>query len=868
MNMTKATALTLAALMAGAACFGRDLYSNDFATRSSFRAMPGSQWHTATYACPASLAYAFAMTNVACTALSPYGDLSKVQDGWTFSIASEKRGNIDFWTRTDDGSDNPFACFSSRTTSASGQQVMAMQPLYNVFSNGTVRISVDARAPTKVYSGYDGAFLRMELVPQSVLDSGATSYGFTPVYIGFSEDCKVITPVGYDGYGATKYSDDRIPSSGSFDRTRWYRIVTDIHLGTGTYACNVYDMGTAQPSLDTPTPAETYGTASGLTRPISATGPVSGLGIRMKYSTRYSLVDGAAATTNCPCADNIRLWWNASDSAASFTDDDLFYENDFSTRRVRTFARATKTASYAGTLVGTDAETYAFWDVATRVVPGSAANLTTSTTGGRDDWRRVNDGSGAKNANVVATEEDGGNVLAVVRSTGTTEYYAKVYHPIGTSMSDGFVKLEYDFRTPSAWVNWNNSKIFTVYLGGDAIRSGGAYLVRTGYSANGDSKFYPVVFRAGSKEVQTGTELSALTWYRASVVADLANSRFDFTIRRLGANSGSVNRAVDGSPIVSLQNVGFNPNGSGPVTTYSVIGFDYGDTFEKAQLLDNVRIWKGTDGANWDLVYQNDFNRRVRYGVQTVQEAPLLGGRVNGAGLDGWIRRGAGDATMLIRNAANPCATIEGEGSFAHAVQTFDKPVTKGKVVVRADIRPPTRMTDCAGHPASIFVGGDEYAQGEVCAAAGSRAFTDAAFGHFGFAVSGDLTALRYDRQGAKFYAEDGGGEHVGASVLSGDALMKWYRFEATFNLDAGTWTVTVYDQGAAQPAFDAANGTPVASFENLTFKYSDPSGFTAIGIAGGGTAGAAPLEADKKGVLFDNLKVVGSDDATIFVIR
>ena len=871
-NKTYYIMAAVAALFASAG-YGRDHYINDFATRTSVKPMPAGQWYETSYVCPSSLAYAFATTNIACTALSPYGDLSKVQDGWTFSIAGEKRGSIDFWTRTDDGASNPFACFSSRTTSAAGQQVMAMHPLYNAFSNGTLRISIDARAPATVYGGYDGAFLRINPVSAAAMDSGGASYGYTPVTIGFSEDCKVMTPVGYDGHGSAMYSDARIPSSGSFDRTHWYRIVADIHLDSRTYSCSVYDMGTEQPSLSTPTPGSAYGTATGLTRPLTAeTGPLTGLGLRMKYSTRYSLVNGAVSTTNCPCADNIRLWWNASDAATSFTDADLFYENDFSTRRIRTFAPTSKTASYAGELAMTNAETYAFWDVATKAAPGAGTNLVYSYSSnaksfGRDDWRKI--APGCQPANVVATEEDGGNVLAALKRTGDGNAYFRGYHPIGMSISEGFVKLEYDFRTPSKWVVSPGSKKTFVGIGNDGIRStSGTELIRIGYSANSDSKFYPYhLGYSGGNGVETGTPLATSTWYRVCVVADLENSTYDCNFYELGANSVTIGSDTPATPVFSLDDVPFRTGGTKPVTTLAINAYDFGLDFATAQLFDNVRIWKGTDGSAWDLVYENDFNKRVRYGIQTVQEASLLGDNVNGAGFDGWVRRGAGDAAMLIRNASNPYATIEGEGSFAHAVHTFGKPVVKGKVVVKADIRPPSRMTDCAGHPASIYVGGDEYAQGEVGTASGLRAFTDAVAGHFGFAVSGSSTILGY-YSNAKMYAEDATGERLDSAELTGDALMKWYRFVATFDVDAHTWSVDVYDQGTEQPASGDANGSLVTSFTGLTFKYADPTGISAIGIAGGGTSGAAPLESDKKGVLFDNISVVGDELGFVLSFR
>ena len=863
-NKTYYVMAAVAALFASAG-YGRDHYINDFATRTSVKPMPGGQWYSTDYVYPASLCYSYSEPADACTPLSPYGDLSKVQDGWTFSVASTNRGKVEFWARTDPDSDNPFGCFS-RIGTYVDQQVMAIQPLYNAFSNGTLRLSVDVRAPSRVYGGYDGAFLRIGLACSNVLAADATTYGNFPLVVGFSEDCKYLTPVGTDGYGNSRYG-----AQISFDRANWYRLVTDINLDSNTYSWSAYDMGSDQPSLSTPTPSTAIGTATDNTWPLTAaTGPVTGLAIRMRRSTRYSLTDSYVDTTNCPCVDNFRIWWNASSASTSFGDSDLFYENDFSTRRVRTLASGSKAATYSGELAETDAETYVFWDVATKAVPGSSANLTTSATAGRDGWRKVD--AYCHNANVVATGEDGGNVLAVVRRTGQSDYYFKAYHPIGTTVSDGLLKFEYDFRTPSEWmVGSQGYKYFDIFIGGDGVRSnGGAPLVRTGFSANGDLKFYPSVYRSGTREVQSANELSALTWYRVSIVADLMKSTYDYSIYELGAKSGPLDRDIPAEPFLSLVGIPFNPSASGPITTFALYDYDFGDTFAKAQLLDNVRVWTGSDGSNWSLVYQNDFNKRIRYGLPTVQEAKLLDDGVNRPGLDFWMRRGAGDAAMFLRNAMNPFATVEGEGSFAHAVHTLGKPVTKGKVVVRADIRPPSRVSNRIPHAAAIYIGGDAYAQGEVGTAEGVRTFTDVAAGCFGFAGNtGDVTALGYCRT-QKIVVEDSNGAQAWASTLSGDALLKWYRFVATFDLDTKTWNLDVYNQGTTRPAFDDANGSAVVSFTNLEFKHVDPTGFTAIGIEAGGSSGsdADPRAVDKKGVLIDNISVVGDEQGFILSFK
>ena len=499
------------------------------------------------------------------------------------------------------------------------------------------------------------------------------------------------------------------------------------------------------------------------------------------------------------------------------------------------------------------------------MVQNDTSNLAPYTAGkttGRDDWLHVKDGRHL--GKVYATGQAGGNVLALILSPGYNNYYARINHPVGTAIDSQYVKAECDVRTMSQWVNFGNGYWFA-YLGLNGDDGFSSYAARFGFTTDAwanRGKFFPYYRTAGGAVKDTSVELKPSTWYRIRVVGNRSTGKLSYDVYELGSDSGTFDRAVPASPVYSIANVDFD--GSKVITHYSFEGYDLGSTYAEAPLMDNVRIWKGTDGSNWDLVYQNDFNRRVRYGLHTVQEAKLLPDDINRVGLDGWIRRGAGAGDMYVRNASNPYATIESEGGFAHAVQTFSKPEKTGKIVVRADIRPPSRMTDKADYPGCIYVGGDKYAQGEIGTQAGLQTFTDAAFACFGFARSGAIQKMDFYNH-ATLFARDGNGEQLDSVDVD---LANWYRFVAKFDLGAKTWRLDVYRQGTAQPTSNSADGTLVKSFENLEFIYDDPSGFSAIGVAGGGTTGDKPLEADKGSVLFDNIKITGSEPATRIIVR
>ena len=862
MNRTKTTSLVAVAILAGTACSGRDLYENDFAARSSFRAMPGSQWYSSAYstALPAPLAYRFTQTTTNMTPLSAYGDLSKMQDGWIMAVGPDKRRYVDFWVRTLEGSDNPCACASNMKAYynqyGSG---MILQPLYNSFTNGYLRVSADFKAPAKLGTASDEN-MRVSLLRESANPPRTYSLGPSATTFGIMEGCTTLRATGASGWGYSA----RIPDSGNVDKTHWFRLVLDADLGNRTYVLAAYDMGTQQPTLETATPNTPYGVADNGHLAASSDNPISAIAFYTVSATYKSTAsDGTVTATNCPAVDNLRVWWRAD--AGSFDESSLCYENDFLTRRVRTLAPGTITAGYASSLVETNAETYVFAEGYATSVQNDTSNLapyTSAKTTGRDDWLQVQ--YGRHLGKVYATGRAGGNVLALILSPGYDNYYARINHPIGTAIDTQYVKVECDVRTQSDWANYGNSS-WVAFLGLYGDNAFSSYAARFGFTTDAwanRGKFFPYYRTANGTVKDTSTELKPSTWYRLKVVCNRTTGKLSYEIYELGSDSGTFDRAVPATSVYSIDNVDFD--GTKVLTHYAFEAYDIGNTFATAPLLDNVRIWKGTDGTNWNLVYQNDFNRRVRYGLHTVQEAKLLPDDINRVGLDGWIRRGAGAGDMYVRNASNPYATIESEGGFAHAVQTFSRPEKSGKIVVRADIRPPSRMTDKADYPGCVYVGGDTYAQGEIGTQTGLQAFTDAAFGCFGFARSGAIQKMDFYNH-ATLFAKDGNGEHLDAVDVD---LTAWYRFVAKLDLDAKTWCLDVYRQGTSQPTADSADGTLVKSFENLVFAYDDPSGFSALGIAGGGTTGDKPLEADKGSVLFDNLKVTGSEAAFFMFVR
>ena len=78
-----------------------------------------------------------------------------------------------------------------------------------------------------------------------------------------------------------------------------------------------------------------------------------------------------------------------------------------------------------------------------------------------------------------------------------------------------------------------------------------------------------------------------------------------------------------------------------------------------------------------------------------------------------------------------------------------------------------------------------------------------------------------------------------------------------------------VYDQGAAKPSANAADGTLVTTFENLALPSFPESGMTTFGLAAAGFAGVRGGGIDDPNVaLVDNLKVDFAPAAMMIIVR
>ena len=247
----------------------------------------------------------------------------------------------------------------------------------------------------------------------------------------------------------------------------------------------------------------------------------------------------------------------------------------------------------------------------------------------------------------------------------------------------------------------------------------------------------------------------------------------------------------------------------------------------------------------------------------------LLGTFHNDDGQDHWIRRNNGDGETWITSGDNPCVAACGASTHSYAVQALGSCFRQRKVVVQVDIRPPNQWIWGVARAAQILVGGDNFLNGNR----GEKAdggFTKHYYGQFGFGNNAGLSDGYY--KGTKLRALDGdlnGGGTVKYSAADVDAS-HWYRFKTTFDLEACTYDVEVFDQGADHPASASTpNGAAYAAWKGLKFRRpAGDEGVTSICVNTYGNAPVLPGNPEDEGLaLYDNI-LVKCPGGTLIVVR
>ena len=913
-------------------------YANDFAMRTS-GATPSDRWMESPYI-PGALARS--VSSISAHGREPYNNDTTYQDGWTMKTGYCRSSVL--FTVADDGG-NPGVLVNANSSSYQNSATVAMQPFYNEFTDGVLKISVDIRTPaqTDSFNPANNAFALCGPVYRSTLDVTASTFS-APMYFGpaslydnrGSKEGQEGQPLGWflrsilRGRTAADASSaylGQYDSRNSITAGSWVRYEAVIDLDAGRYTATYADLGTAHPTPDSAggSPAAFHRWESDNTQfsfyfvnPITAkTGGIAGLAFYVQG------IKQAANTADAPMFDNIAVSWKAP-GASDFAS---VYENNFTTRHYRQVEPAGATTGAYALAPTTNTIQSSFYerasivnaygineDSARRLVPDGAPYA------GQDGWRRI---AGTAPFTMVDPNKDstgyGWNNASVLRATksGTTGMVAV---PIGTTVSSGKVRLYCDILMGALTNSTSNGRDISAaaFLAGDraytnncysstrirvadittALRSKGVCGAGTCYSDRSAGAYHTNtrLYRFNGSSYSTLKDpnnsnvfINCGRWGRYVVTLDLDAGKYDVAIYNLGYvgqpmdfdhttktlliatnNLSLATSAIRNVDSVVLFSEGQdNANSGNRVTTFN------SKKLGRFPLFDNVRVCLvNGDGTDSTELYSCNFEYGYR---MSVQNAASLVGHANREGADRWIRRGnayglfnvidAGGGDSVL--ALDGFGWIENVTRAGYAVQPFGS-VTKNcaSVDFATDIRPPERFartTDCF---ARVEVGGDGYAQGVYRPASGNSWRAEPRIG-FGFAINGGKDAVGHYTNFVISVQSCNAGTTATTNAAAAIDKTHWYRFRVKAEPPAGRFSVKVYDQGAAKPSANAADGTLVTTFENLALPSFPESGMTTFGLAAAGFAGVRGGGIDDPNVaLVDNLKVDFAPAAFMIIVR
>ena len=843
--MKKPMIICAAASLIVPLAYGEVIYENDFSTRTSVGVLPTTNWYEMPYHVGQLARYYdddYGSSRWIGPS-TPYDASDKIQDGWALAkiggsnlYMAEPFVEINSAEQVPEGdATNPFMTIYGAPYNRFS---MATHPLFNAFSNGVLRISMDMRAPTE-----SGRFESVRLTPlcrtdMNSLHWGNTSYstpaGFGVQWVGGYGGA---IPFLLFGDGTTTGGGDGDYISGNILGRNWCRFVAEIDLDAKTVSCSASNLGLGNPTFNTVGTPVGSSTGKRFYRPVtSESGPITGLGFEF-----WNTLADYGAVNDAVSVDNISVAWKAPGT-------DTFqscYENDFAVRRYRTLTPpGTVTGSYEGSAVAYD--TFKSYIQDKQIVPNSNTSLQNIVPQplGIDNWRRIND-QGTGSAHVIGSGDSNfGNVLRLTAN----EIFVCVSQPLGQNITSGKVRMSADVRLPDQW-HWSVARSAMVDMGAESFAStlyddfsnNRVGSVGVGGSTS-NSDFRP------RYDTSAGTQYGSVdctpsNWYRLVRTADIDAQTYDYTIYHI------VDGVAESTPVFSVSGQTFR-NEVRSIGAFALLGYAPGTTTDTAILFDNVQIWKGADTAQETLVYSNDFSTRQRLvDVARADVAPVID-RID-SGVDGWVRRNNGTAGAFVQAAANPALAIVDPGSHAYVFHPFGKTVTSGTLRFRVDVRPPARWQWGVYQGAGVILGDDVFLQGNRN---GSDSFITHVCVEFGMeseAKKADACGLYV---GAVPWFRSGNANQTGEALDT----THWYRFCVSAPLDAETYSVKLYDMGTTHPGVTTPNGTLVREFANLAYRNGSPvKGISGFALSGFGAPGYSAWDAeDPDALLFDNIKV------------
>ena len=474
---------------------------------------------------------------------------------------------------------------------------------------------------------------------------------------------------------------------------------------------------------------------------------------------------------------------------------------------------------------------------------------------------------------------NGGDPEVAMHNAAGVNKHVIVKHRLGNTFTDGIVTAQCDLRAPSTW-NDGYAFVQEFMLGDENFFSpetetadkGSLYLnyraAQAGVgrkSATGTRQF---TYLDGNAARQFTGQGSAATWYRVVVTVDLGKRKYGVSLYDMGDAHPALDAATPSNAAFAIADVALPYSA---VTSISALGLScycpHGGAdaanldLSLAGQFDNIRV-----AHNGVECYVNDFSSRRSRAIggttdgayaatspvtNTVGTETYVGGASlykestgdktvsQPVGTDGWRRLNSDlKATPAVYSDGGNLALKFNSGSTGVAAATIGQTLTTGKVRISADVR-------------ATGIGGENTNQG-VYMYIGSDAFYDAnksqfdafagLFGRIGIVGTKQVVSdLTYRRP----YYRDNSGANYG----TGDEWVKqgtWLRFTIEADLDAGTYSCTIRDQGATHPGGDAEDGETI---------YFSKSGIGRINTSVAAISCVA-FSAYNATVMFDNIKV------------
>ena len=812
---------------------GDVIYENDFATRTSASPVPMSEWRSCDY-----VTGLLANTNGAAPFAnpSPSGSPQQIQDGWIKTADSPANARV--WAGTS-GADNPAVVLGHATTSNKKgiEACIVKQRLGNTFTSGTVVIQFDFQPPSNwavlddglrraALSFGDEAFFSPNMAQDTLYRHTAGSVGVAIHGPEGGRQRKVYYNARHD-FGDTNMTEEVV------EQGHWLRAAVTIDLDARKWGFSMFAMGASQPAMDDTTPAAPIYSQSNLPFADASVTSISsialgGLGVAWGGSS-YS-ASSPKAPTHVAWFDNIRIWHNGEEC----------YENDFATRRWRTFGGTTSHTYVADSLVTNRVEKEVYV-VDQNLVLDRENDGTTVQPEGIDRWRRVNkDGTG----NAAVKSDGNGTYLRfdLSRDGNKKNFYAFLAQPLESAISSGKLKFSVDTRLPSGnywkyqsglasvlWVTLGSAS----YYAGDPDKYNKWRWAAVGIRAQSDGNKVTYVPTSGDSlnfMPDTGS-ITNTSWYRIVIEADIDAKNYTFKVYDQGTkypDSATADKTLIYTSSTIPQKDTLNT-----ISSFSLAAY-YCPVY-----FDNVKIWHTPTGSESEtLIYENYFTSRTIY-AQGKRVAPLVGTlELNPEGQDSWTRVNNTKSGIFVDWAdANPALTFgrNDEYSAIYAVQDLGQTVKNGVLTLQADMRPPKGWLKNNDGAAYVRLGGDVHRQGTL--RGGDINFLNNIATGFGFkCTSAGKSDNIYTNSTIAAYCGDLNGGGAMTNAVYDVVSTNWYRFIATVDVSKSQYDVAVYDMGATHPTLDTATPVePVATFSELPFRRTkaDLGGISCVSVSG-----------------------------------